>query len=279
MASDAQEAPEASDQLSHRRFKRIRKSGVIENPFVLLGRAMSRLKTTQCMVAMLIALITSSPEQSIASPDTDKEEVRGHRTLTSFAEQRDQGVIRQQRDYSCGAAALATLFVHQWRDNVSEADVLTTLSLVLREDELARRRDDGLSLLDLSRVARARGYQAQGFRLYPEQLAKLTGPVIVFIDPDGYEHFSVLKGIVGNRAYLADPSHGNVSYPLYHFLDMWTRENGTGFILAVAPLYLNVTTHSPGELAPSFGRSIEPALKDVQSQLPFSILDAPTQLP
>ena len=188
-------------------------------------------------------------------------------------------LIRQQRDYSCGAAALATLFVHQWSDNISEADVLSTLSLVLPKEELARRSADGLSLLDLSRVARARGYRAQGFEISPEQLAKLTGPVIVYIDPDGYEHFSVLKGILGNRAYLADPSLGNVSYPLYRFLDMWTRENGTGFNLAIAPLYQNVTTLSPGRLAPGLEQHIEPAIKSVQSQLPFSILDGPIQLP
>ena len=91
------------------------------------------------------------------------------------------------------------------------------------------------SLLDLQRVAQARGYNAQGFRLEPEQLAMLGGPVIVFIEPRGYEHFAVLRGVRGDRVYLADPSRGNIRMPGYTFLEGWLQDGGTGIIFVVEP--------------------------------------------
>jgi predicted double-glycine peptidase len=57
--------------------------------------------------------------------------------------------------------------------------------------------------------------------------------VIVFIRPRGYRHFAVFKGLRGGRAYLADPSLGNVRMPLYRFLRMWADESGRGVILVV----------------------------------------------
>jgi ABC-type bacteriocin/lantibiotic exporter with double-glycine peptidase domain len=65
------------------------------------------------------------------------------------------------------------------------------------------------------------------------QLPKLSRPVIVFIKPGGYEHFAVLKGLRGDRAYLADPSLGNVRLPIYRFLDMWADASGHGVVFAV----------------------------------------------
>src|SRR5207302_1409027 len=78
-----------------------------------------------------------------------------------------------------------------------------------------------------------RGHKAQGFRLHYDQLAKLSRPVIVFVKPGGYAHFAVLKGVQGDRVYVADPSLGNVRMPLYRFVDMWADESGRGVIFAV----------------------------------------------
>jgi hypothetical protein len=44
-------------------------------------------------------------------------------------------------------------------------------------------------LLDLQRVAQARGYKAQGFWLEPQYLGEFAGPVIVFIEPRGLQAF------------------------------------------------------------------------------------------
>jgi uncharacterized protein len=154
----------------------------------------------------------------------------------SIKELRDQNVVKQRFDFSCGAAALATL-LHYGLGNssVTEAQVMINLFDLPTEAEKADRRRTGFSLLDLQRVAQAQGYDAQGFRLEPEQLPMLGGPVIVFIEPRGYKHFAVLRGVRGNRVYLADPSRGNLRMPVYAFLDTWLQDDGKGIIFVVEP--------------------------------------------
>ncbi len=148
---------------------------------------------------------------------------------------RDQNLVKQRFDFSCGAASLATLLRYGFGENVTERQVLEELFDLLSEEEKTVARSEGFSLLHLQRVAQARGYNAQGFRLAPEQLAMLGGPVIVFIEPRGYKHFAVLRGVRGDRVYLADPSRGNIRMPAYTFLDGWLQDDGKGIIFVVEP--------------------------------------------
>ena len=145
---------------------------------------------------------------------------------------RDAGVIRQNFDYSCGSAALATL-VSAAGSPTSELEILK--SVFARLDEAAQSRviNEGLSLLDLKIAAEALGHRAEGYRVGPEVISRLQRPVIVYIEPNGYRHFVVLKGIVEDRAFLADPSGGNVRMPIWRFLDMWQDESGKGVVFAV----------------------------------------------
>ena len=153
--------------------------------------------------------------------------------LQSFKDLRDQHVVKQTYDYSCGAAALATLLTYGLDDRVTEEDVLLFVLTALSMDEKTVRKSQGLSLLDLQHFAQARGHKAQGFKLAPQYLPQLAGPVLVFIEPRGYKHFAVLRGIRGDRAYLADPSLGNVRMAIGKFLDMWLDAQGQGIILVV----------------------------------------------
>ncbi len=155
--------------------------------------------------------------------------------LKSMKDLRDEKLVKQRFDYSCGAAALATILRYGFGDEVTEREILVDLFDLLSKDEKRLRRKEGFSLLDLQHVAKARGYKAQGFRLAPEYLPKLGGPVIVFIEPRGYKHFAVFRGVKGDRIYLADPSRGNVRMPAYRFLDNWLRENGKGIIFVIEP--------------------------------------------
>lgn len=153
--------------------------------------------------------------------------------LTSWKALRDQRVVRQRYDYSCGAAALATLLHYGFGDDVDEEGVLRAIIARLSADDEASRKKEGLSLLDLKYEAEERGYRAQGFKLAAEYVPELKGPVLVFIQPRGYAHFAVLRGVRGGRAYLADPARGNVRMPLYRFFDMWLGEDGQGIIFVV----------------------------------------------
>jgi predicted double-glycine peptidase len=146
---------------------------------------------------------------------------------------RDARVVKQRHDYSCGAASLATLLTYGLNDVVGEETLLRALLDPLTPDQIRALQQNGFSLLDLQRLASRRGHNAQGFRIDGSQLAKLRYPVIVFIKPGGYRHFAVLKGIRGERVYLADPSLGNVRMPLYRFLAMWADQFGRGVIFVV----------------------------------------------
>jgi predicted double-glycine peptidase len=161
--------------------------------------------------------------------------LRIDRPSRSMKNLRDQHIVKQRFDFSCGAAALATLMRYGFREDVTEAQLLVALFDLPTDAEKAERERSGFSLLDLQRVARARGYDADGFRIDADQLRMLGGPVIVFIEPRGYRHFAVLRGIRGDRVYLADPARGNMRLPLYAFLDSWLQDDGTGIIFAAEP--------------------------------------------
>ena len=190
---------------------------------------------------------------------------RAHAPVTSFRAMRDANVVRQRFDYSCGAAALATILRYGFGEAVTERDILLELFALLPDEEEASRREQGFSLLDLQRVAQARGYKAEGFRLAPEFLSKLGGPVIVFIKPHGYKHFAVLRGTRGDRVYLADPSRGNIRMPGYSFLETWLDENGEGIIFVVEPKIAPPARSSV--LAPPEDRLPQPEILSVRELL------------
>jgi uncharacterized protein len=188
---------------------------------------------TYCLAVTLTALIFAVARPSWPASIDIGDGIRISVPLKSLKDLRDQNLVRQTYDYSCGAAALATLLAYGLGDTVTEPEILLSVLTFLPKEEEAVRKKQGLSLLDLQQVAHARGHKAQGFRLAPEYLLQLKGPVIVFIKPRGYEHFSVLKGVRGDRIYLADPSLGNVRMASYKFLEMWLDEKGQGIIFVV----------------------------------------------
>jgi predicted double-glycine peptidase len=193
-----------------------------------------RIRVLFAALGAAVCLSGASGGLSAASVDIGNGNRINRQTL-SFKDLRDRNVIKQAYDYSCGAAALATMITFGLGDPMSEAQAIKEmLSGLDRNDEQVRKKT-GFSLLDMQRVAQARGYQAQGFRIGPGSLDQITGPVIVFVRPRGYEHFAILKGVRGDRAYLADPSFGNVRMPLYRFLDMWVGDDGKGIVFAIEP--------------------------------------------
>ena len=161
--------------------------------------------------------------------------LRIDRPSQSMKDLRDRNVVKQRFDFSCGAAALATLMRYGFGQDVTEAQLLIALFDLPTDAEKTDRERTGFSLLDLQRVAQARDYNAEGFRLEPAQLRLLDGPVIVFIQPRGYRHFAVLRGIRDDRVYLADPSRGNIRMPMYSFLESWLQDDGKGIIFVVEP--------------------------------------------
>jgi predicted double-glycine peptidase len=154
--------------------------------------------------------------------------------LRSWRALRDAGVVRQAYDYSCGAAALASLLV-AIGEPTSERDILLQVFSGLTDEQSKQTMQRGLSLLDLKRVAQQRRLAAEGYRVPPRVLESLTRPVLVRIAPHGYAHFVVLRGLRGGRAYLADPAHGNVRMSTARFLGTWQESDGNGVVFVVEP--------------------------------------------
>lgn len=136
-------------------------------------------------------------------------------------ELRDLHVVKQQEDFSCGAAALATLLSYYFGEATSEKEILNRLLNPLSDSEKVVKRQRGFSLLDLKRVAEMKGYRAGGFKVTFSQLMQVKAPVMVFLEPHGYKHFAVYRGFDRGRVYLADPARGNLRMSIGRFLDEW----------------------------------------------------------
>jgi predicted double-glycine peptidase len=182
--------------------------------------------------ALILSLCASGGSLSIAGViGSHDDAVQGMVKRHSLKELRDRYIVKQRFDYSCGAAALATLLTYYFGDETSEQDILKILLAELSNDERRRKEWRGFSLLDLKRMAQAKGYRAAGFKLTIEQLTQLAAPVLVFVEPLGYPHFAVLRGIDRGRVFLADPARGNLRMSIARFLDEW---HGIVFVLGKA---------------------------------------------
>lgn len=183
--------------------------------------------------AAAAAFFSILPPASAAGISVGTGSLRLNTQVASIKDLRDRNLVKQQFDYSCGATALATLLSEQLADPVSEAEVIEQLVEMLKEDETRQLEKTGFSLLDLKRVAERRGHRAAGFRLALEQLARIDRAVIVFLRLEDGPHFTVLRGIRGDRAFLSDSNLGNVRWPIKRFQEYWRGADGMGIIFVV----------------------------------------------
>ena len=78
--------------------------------------------------------------------------------IRSMKDLRDQNLVRQRFDYSCGAAALATILAYGFDDKVTERQILVQLFDLFSEEEKQVSRNVGFSLVDLQRAEQASVY-------------------------------------------------------------------------------------------------------------------------
>ncbi|MDQ3195292.1 MAG: C39 family peptidase [Burkholderiales bacterium] len=140
--------------------------------------------------------------------------------VTSLKEARYQSTIRQQYDYSCGSAALATLLTHHYGDPVTERMVFDSM---YDNGIKAKIRREGFSLLDIQHYLEARGYRADGFEVSLDKLIEVGIPAIVLIRDRKYNYFVVIKGIRGNRVLVGDPSRGSRVIARADFETLWQK--------------------------------------------------------
>ncbi len=177
--------------------------------------------------------------------------------VKSWKALRDEGITKQDLDYSCGAASLATLLNRQFNQTVSEGQILQLFidndggkdkgkykekeekedKYLNREEREKQREELMASFADMQAALPKLGFRGQGYALSFEQLQKLTAPVIVYLRYRTNDHFSVLYGINDRTVLLADPSLGYLSLSKEQFLEAWNTRDGqlAGKILAVIP--------------------------------------------
>lgn len=143
---------------------------------------------------------------------------------------RDAGVVRQERDFSCGVAALATYLTYYLQYPVTEQALLALLDQ--HGDDWALPldwREQGVSYAVLLRLAQYHGLRGAGMAVSSELLGSLTVPAIVRLEVHGVAHFSVLRGVDDSgQVQLADPSWGNHRMSWDAFLALWTDTDRSG---------------------------------------------------
>jgi len=138
--------------------------------------------------------------------------------VESMREQRFNYLVRQQTDYSCGAASLATILRYAYHLDADEDTVIQGMLRVADAELVAQR---GFSLLDIKRYIESLGLRGRGYRVDEERLRSLRIPALVLMDVRGFRHFVVLKQVNGDYVEVADPILGNRSVPFDEFLESW----------------------------------------------------------
>lgn len=138
--------------------------------------------------------------------------------VTTFRDIPFKTVVRQQYDYSCGSAALATLLHYHYGQASTEAEIFKAMYAA---GDQAKIRKVGFSLLDMKRYLESKGYEADGYRVNLKQLEEAKSPSIAMIVIKDYKHFVVIKGVRNGKVLVGDPALGLKIYGEKDFAKMW----------------------------------------------------------
>ncbi len=146
--------------------------------------------------------------------------------VQSFKERRFLNIIKQERDYSCGSAALATLLKYSYgQKNITESAVLNAM---LKDGDKEKIKHEGFSMLDIKNYLTKVGLQSGGFRTSLDKLKAVGIPALALINNNGYMHFVVISGLVDNVVIIRDPAFGNRTMNRKEFEKTW---NGILFVI------------------------------------------------
>lgn len=181
----------------------------------------------------IFAILTAGPTTADIFPGNH---LRGQPAVNSWKALRDFRIVKQELDYSCGAASLATILNEFYGQSVTEKQILTRMGAT-----------DRSSFQQLADVAPSFGVKAGGIMLSFDDLTQLQIPAIAYVQYRGQDHFTVIRG---NRrdgvVHLADPSWGNRQLTAHQFRQMWEAPDtdGTlrGRILLIVPQNIDLAT-------------------------------------
>ena len=150
--------------------------------------------------------------------------------VKSYHEFRNENVIRQSYEQSCGASSLATLISMLDIKQLSELDVLEKMS-----ENKNSLNTDMVSFKDLKETSAKLGYEAQGYRLDRNLFDKLNIPVLVKIENDPrFPNFVIAINHPGDFVTIMDPSFGEYVSLKSDFFKLWDRQSKGGHALILA---------------------------------------------
>ncbi len=121
-----------------------------------------------------------------------------------------EDVERQSQDPAGAAAVLATL--QRWGgQDVDEAQVAAELAA----------EGFGGGLGEFAAAAASRGFDGRWVEVAPADLARLNAPFVAHLT-DGGGRLALVRRVALAHVYAADPTRGQVLYPIDHFLAAWT---------------------------------------------------------
>ncbi|PMY38049.1 peptidase C39 [Pseudomonas sp. GW456-L14] len=148
-----------------------------------------------------------------------------YKQVQSVRERKFADLVEQKTDFSCGAAALATVLRQAYWLDVDEEHVIKGM-LATADQDLVR--TQGFSMLDMKRYLESIGMRARGYRIPPDKLQAVSIPVVVLMDIRGYKHFVVMQRAQKDWVYIGDPVLGHKRYSHEDFVKGW---NGIVFAI------------------------------------------------
>lgn len=141
--------------------------------------------------------------------------------ISSIKEQRFKTIYKQQYDFSCGSATLASLLSFHYDIVVDELEVFQDM---YSHGNQAKIQKHGFSLLDMKLYLSRQGYRSNGFKISLQQLAQAEIPAITIINNNGYMHFVIIKASDENEVLVGDPAIGIKVYSRAEFDKMWNKQ-------------------------------------------------------
>ena len=177
-------------------------------------------------IALALALFLSIPIQAatMAVPGLPGAVVF-YKQVQSMRERRFSDLVQQKTDFSCGAAALATVLRQAYWLDVNEEQVIKGM-LTISDQELVKKQ--GFSMLDMKHYIESIGMRARGYKIPADGLPRVSIPVVVMMDIRGYKHFVVMQHADKDWVYIGDPVLGHKRYAAADFQKGWN-----GIIFAV----------------------------------------------
>ncbi|MGA7160279.1 MAG: cysteine peptidase family C39 domain-containing protein [Bacteroidota bacterium] len=120
------------------------------------------------------------------------------------------GVLLQTRSNNCGPTALQMVFNHY--------------KIPCSVDEIERNvrmTENGTTMLALKQIADLKGLHAEGWRLTPEDFARSSFPLLLFVRND---HVVVADSICNEMVFLRDPAVGIVRMSTRSLSQAWRGE-------------------------------------------------------